>query len=161
LVLGTDTLIFIQPIKVVFHPKKPIMKRTIFIFILFGAFSMLLKAQYPIPSFNVPVYPKATFEEHSEPVPACDQVLEKRDIVIRSTCGFASAVECTATVYVYSLDGQNVLGPFTVHCNETLVVGIDSREWGVLIETNCEMTIDVWTEANPSDLLKKEGKNTH
>ena len=125
------------------------MKKILFVLVLFNVFSLSMNAQYPIPSFKIPVYPKATFEETHNSFPPADNVLEKRDIHVRSTCGVSDNVECTALVWVYSLDGQTVLGPYTLHCNETLIIGIDCREWGVLVETNCEMTIDVWTEANP------------
>lgn len=38
-----------------------------------------------------------------------------------------------AIVYIFSLDGHEELGPFTVIEGETLVVNIDDREWSVRI----------------------------
>jgi hypothetical protein len=51
---------------------------------------------------------------------------------------------CEATVWVYNLDQNTVLGPYTVNCGETLTVEIDEREWGVLVESEEGVIVDVW-----------------
>lgn len=61
---------------------------------------------------------------------------------------------CTATVWVYSLDQTTVLGPYTVTCGQTLSVPIDERQWGVLVESEEEVIVDVWIEAGDNSLIQ-------
>ncbi len=49
----------------------------------------------------------------------------------------------TATINVYSLDGEDVLGPYNVSEGEDLIVYIDERAWAVetlTISQNAELT---------------------
>lgn len=109
-------------------------------------------AQYPIPSYNVPVSYRACFEESTTNENPQTTSRGKRMMKIQSSCSGVNATICEAKGWVYSLDGLTVLGPFTLGCNETISVEIDEREWGVLIETDCDMNISVWIEE--ADLLK-------
>jgi hypothetical protein len=61
---------------------------------------------------------------------------------------------CQATVCVYSLDGQTILGPYTVYGGEILSVPIDDREWGVYVESDDEITVDVWISTGEAGLLQ-------
>jgi hypothetical protein len=108
-------------------------------------------AQYPIPSYDVSVRSRANFQE-SQPSRG------RRNMNIKVQCGgIALIATCQATVWVYSLDGQTVLGPYTVNGGETLTVPIDDREGGVYIQTEDIITVDVWTSAE--DILQLEGLN--
>jgi hypothetical protein len=99
---------------------------------------------YPIPSKDISVNGLAIFQENYH-IWNINQFREKRDLNVhpRSVSG---SQNCQSTVWVYSLDGLDKLGPFTVLCGETLTVEIDEREWGVLIETGSETLVDVWIE---------------
>ncbi|RLD45222.1 MAG: hypothetical protein DRI89_01670 [Bacteroidetes bacterium] len=53
----------------------------------------------------------------------------------------------TAEVEIYSLDGIDVLGPFTVTEGVVLEVDIDNREWGVsTLEVSQGAEISYWVE---------------
>ena len=106
-------------------------------------------AQQPIPSYNVSVKTRANFQE-SQPSRG------KRNMNIKVQCsGISLAPTCQATIWVYSLDGQTIFGPFTVSGGETLSVPIDGREWGVFVQTEDTITVDVWTSMY--DLMKLQG----
>jgi hypothetical protein len=51
-----------------------------------------------------------------------------------------------ATVWVYSLDLQDIIGPYTVYGGETIYVDIDEREWGVIVQSEDHVEVDVWIE---------------
>lgn len=123
--------------------KKIILSLTVLIL----SISTQLFAQYPIPSYNVTVSSNATFEEQQSTTITPCQVLGKRSIHIKVTCLGLSMAACSATVWVYSLDGQTILGPYTVNGGDTLTVEIDDREWGVYVETEDNISVDVWTSA--------------
>ena len=110
---------------------------------VFGEFQNVF-AQYPIPSNNVSVRERANFQE-SQPERG------KRKINVWVQCNGSGFVgTCQATVWIYSLDGQTVFGPYTVYGGETLTIPIDDREWGVYIQTNNNITVDVWTSSDDS-----------
>ena len=97
---------------------------------------------YPIPSYNITVDGYANFRENYHSV-NLKQTKEKREVNVHVKSVFGSQ-GCQATVWVYSLDQTTILGPYTVNCDETLVVQIDERDWGVLVESEEEITVDVW-----------------
>ena len=108
-------------------------------------------AQYPIPSYDVSVKGRANFQESQTS-------RGRRNLNVKVQCGgIALSGTCQATVWVYSLDGQTVLGPYTVNGGETLTVPIDEREWGVYIQTEDIITVAVWVTAEKS--LKMERLN--
>jgi len=105
---------------------------------------------YAIPAYDVPVTQNTTFQE---PVsifkekPGSDR--ERRtahcDVETQTPPNSPNAV--IAIVQFFSLDGQDVYGPYNVYENETLNVEIDDREWGmnvIQVMENSEMS--VWTE---------------
>ena len=125
--------------------------------------------QYPIPSYNVNVISKATFQESQGSTGVSllnrnnnGQVwapMAKREMDVRVNCsGVSPNGTCQATVWVYSLDGQTILGPYTVNGGDVLSVPIDDRDWGVLVITDDDITVDVWIESdgskNPRNLNK-------
>jgi hypothetical protein len=97
---------------------------------------------YPIPSYNISVDGYSNFANlHSN---SENNSKGRRDVNIHLKSGPVTDTNCVATVWVYRLDQSAVLGPFTVNCGETLVVGIDDGEWGVLVESDYEVIVDVW-----------------
>ena len=101
---------------------------------------------YPITSCNVPIDSGyALFQERGNIV-SINKTREKRDIyftIIRRVPGIS---DCHSHVRIYSLDGVDTLGPYLVQCGETLTVEIDERDWGVLVETDSDILVDVWIE---------------
>lgn len=125
---------------------------TLFAILLLCAIASV-KAQNPIPSFGFPVDGHANFQEmlvHQTPA----DNLEKREVVVRTSCGGMSDMtdeigeqaSCSAYVWVYSLDGQTILGPYLMHGGDVLRVEIDERGWGVFIEAVDHVIVDVWIE---------------
>ena len=51
-----------------------------------------------------------------------------------------------ATVWIYSIDGLDILGPYYVTCGNTLEVEIDDREWGALVESDMDINVSVWID---------------
>jgi len=51
-----------------------------------------------------------------------------------------------ATVWIYSLDGLDILGPYYLACGNTLEVEIDDREWGALVESDMDINVSVWID---------------
>jgi len=103
-------------------------------------------AQYPIPSYDVCINDYATFQEDESEQSPVEQVLAKRMLYIRASCGNKETGTCQATVWFYSLDRQTVYGPFTIYGDETIPREIDQRAWGVLVESEDGIYIDVWIE---------------
>jgi len=147
------------------------MKRKLLVVVLLFLFcgSKQAFSQYPIPSYNVNVICKATFQESQGSTGVSllnrnnnGQVgapMAKREMDIRVNCsGVSPNGTCQATVWVYSLDGQTILGPYTVNGGDVLSVPIDDRDWGVLVITDDDITVDVWIESdgskNPRNLNK-------
>ncbi|MEI7724456.1 MAG: hypothetical protein WCK09_05080 [Bacteroidota bacterium] len=123
------------------------MKRILIFCVMISLYSIhSLNAQNPIPSYNFPVYQHANFQEQSRVQTKGDNCLEKRNVVVNTSCVGSGISVCSATVWVYSLDGQTTFGPFTVYGGETLYVEIDEREWGVYVMSDDHVEVDVWIE---------------
>ena len=122
------------------------MKKALFILLLLGFVSSSgVFAQkvptYRIPSYNQPVCGLANFIPSFSGDPASSNgEKEKRsqNIAVHGTSG------SYAIVWIYSLDGLDILGPYTVYAGDTLSVGIDDREWGVTIWSAFNIDVDVW-----------------
>ncbi|HNY02096.1 MAG TPA: hypothetical protein PKG48_05900 [Bacteroidales bacterium] len=114
------------------------MKRVLLLLFLVTGLSLLTLGQNPIPSYNVPVFYRANFQE-----PAGTDVtrnMEKKSVhvVVGGSAGNM------ALVYLYTQDSATVLGPFNVFAGQSLVVEIDDRDWGVFVESEDHVTVDVW-----------------
>ncbi len=118
------------------------MKKFILLFLLLSAAFCPAWGQNPIPSFDVPVYPSATFMESSPNTYVPDQVLEKRVIHVV----VSGATSSMAIVYIYSLDSVTVYGPYNLYGGQSVQEEIDEREWGVSVTSEDEMYVDVWIE---------------
>lgn len=124
------------------------MKQSVTILLIVGLFliNKLGIAQNPIPSFNIPVYLIANFQEGLKDA----HPKGKKKIKVLGSCGNVNKTTCQATVYAYSLDLQTVLGPYTLIDGQTLSIDIDEREWGVLVQSDDHMTVSVWIEEGKS-----------
>lgn len=98
---------------------------------------------YPIPSYDVTIIGKAVFLERIQSCPEAQKMIN-----VRKQCvGFTTIpedVEPPTRIYIFSKDGINILGPYYLSCGETFSVPVDDREWGVLVDTDVEVYIDVW-----------------
>jgi hypothetical protein len=99
---------------------------------------------YPIPSYNVPVIGTVNFSNGTIQTDSCNLTDEKRDVNIHLQSASIEDPGCGAEIWVYSLDQTTILGPYEMICGETLVVQVDEREWGVLVESEQMVTVDVW-----------------
>lgn len=124
------------------------MKLSVTILLIVGLFliNKLGIAQNPIPSFNIPVYLIANFQEGLKDA----HPKGKKKIKVLGSCGSVNKTTCQATVYAYSLDLQTILGPYTLNEGQTLSIDIDEREWGVLVQSDDHMTVSVWIEEGKS-----------
>ena len=116
------------------------MKKTLIIVVIVLLCSLYQDAfaQYPIPSYNVTIRESAYFLE--------DQPTRgRRDANIKTQCVGSSFIENRdIVVYLFTQDLSTVLGPYYLGCGETLTVPIDELPWGVLVESEKEITVDVW-----------------
>lgn len=116
-------------------------------------------AQYSIPAYDVEIVADpTTFEEstsqsgftqtnHRKPLsiqlPGSDGERQMKVGVVSKNGGGGA----TAVVYIYSLDEQDILGPFTVVEGTVLSQSIDEREWGVEVVSSSEgAEVSVWIE---------------
>ena len=126
------------------------MKKVIFLSVILTFMCFAMQAQrekiFPIPSFKVAI--DSGFARFQENIPRNEpnSSREKRNIYIKVYTNIPIIQNCQAQVWVYSLDGLDTLGPYTVMCGGTLVVEIDEREWGVLVQSNSSILTDVWIE---------------
>jgi len=145
----------IEEIKV--HPKyllQKIITSVLLLFMLFGCFTVYSQGfpRYPIPSYNIPVTGFADFanqvstnqqsfslEKKQQCVPA-----GPRHIIIRISAVTDPGQSCQATVWVYSLDLTTVLGPYYLSCGDEISVPIDDRQWGVMVDSEDKVVVDVW-----------------
>ena len=105
------------------------------ILILFTSLFILpeasLLAQYSIPSYDVELtQANTTFEEDG--IILLSAGLEERQVIVEVEDDNPSQ-STWAIVKVFSLDGQDELGPYTVNEGTQLRVTIDEREWGVKV----------------------------
>jgi hypothetical protein len=119
--------------------------KNIYVLILFviAGFINPVKAQYPIPSYNVSVYDKATFEENEQLILSSASPCRMRQVIIHSTVVHMISSTPNISVWIYSLDGQNIYGPYPISSDYTYFE-IDNRQWGVRIVTDQEILVDVW-----------------
>lgn len=126
------------------------MKQFFYVAILVTMISGTLSGQtnkpYPIPSYQVTVNGTAFFCESNDQGGDSDLAKGKRNGIVKVYSPGSEDPGCSATIWWYSLDGLDILGPFTVLCGETLTVEIDERAWGVLVQTESDVLVDVWID---------------
>jgi hypothetical protein len=96
---------------------------------------------YPIPSFNVVLTGMANFREQLQK--GDHGLTEGKKTMSVTSSGISQG---SAQVWIYSLDGLTILGPYTLNPGETIMVEIDDRAWGVLCESAGEVILSVWIE---------------
>ena len=118
---------------------------------------------YPIPSYNIQVTGYANFRDNYLTKSNPTKAKQELHVLVRSANGSQT---CQTTVWIYSLDQTTVLGPYSVTCGQTLTTPIDEREWGVLVESEENIIVDVWKTTNDnsikrSDLMLQNQVNNH
>jgi hypothetical protein len=131
------------------------MKTKIYFFLITIIFSVnQAKAQYPIPSYVVAVTQQAYFEEQRNLALINLMPQAKRELDVQVQSPTISTVSPCATIWVYSLDRQTILGPYTLDNSDILSVPIDERLWGVFLEATYELNASVWINGETTQLKK-------
>ena len=126
--------------------KKKIMKKLILVLLCFYGIILNNYAQYPIPSYNVLVFPKATFMDGTT-IPNIFKKydpMEKIRIVIQILQKTPDSIPIVTTVYAEKTDKSVILGPFYIKGNNTLYIDVDDENWGVLVESDYPEDVSVW-----------------
>jgi hypothetical protein len=130
--------------------------------ILFFTVSNGVIAQFanvnPIPSYNYQMTTQsAGFQESGS-----GETREKRDMQVEITTSSDAMTDIFATVWIVKKNGTEVLGPFTVLCNEVLSVNLPKGKWGVVINCSWQVIVSVWIEkvhqTSLNDILENNGK---
>jgi len=101
-----------------------------------------LNAENPIPSYNVVVNHNENFQETIGDLQRLILVKAQRALNVKIK-GSSSSM---ATIWAYSLDGQDRLGPYYAYGGETVSIPIDDRPWGVTVQSDDPIIVDVWIE---------------
>jgi hypothetical protein len=112
---------------------------------LFSTFKVQAQAPrpYTIPSYNIGVNGLANFQEST--LGDSTYLYGKKFLRVRTTW-MSSLSSCNLAVYVYSLDGLDYTGPYSVSSGQVLSVEADNRTWGVLVQAECDVQSDVWID---------------
>ena len=122
--------------------KKSILLSVILIFL--G--STIVSGYNPIPSYDVPICHKANFlEKQGSEKSKKPDTKGRRQMNIR-TVAYPTV---TTTIWIYSIDGKDVLGPFEQIGSGLITREIDDREWGVYVESDGHAVVDIWTTPIP------------
>jgi len=107
-----------------------------------------LTLSYSIPAFNVPVTQNTSFRElkHGfkiDPAGSRARRTAHCDVETQTPPNASNAI--LAVVQFYSLDGQDVYGPYNIYESETLEVDLDDRDWGLqVIQVMEDSNMSVW-----------------
>ena len=101
-----------------------------------------MNAENPIPSYNAVVNHNETFQETSGDLQSMILVKAERALNVKIK-GSSSSM---ATIWAYSLDGLDRLGPYYAFGGETVSIPIDDRPWGVTVQSDDPIVVDVWIE---------------
>lgn len=103
---------------------------------------------YSIPAYDVPVNQNTSFQEPIQifkKAPNGDRERRTAHVDVETQNPPLSPSAIIAIVQLYSLDGQDVYGPYNVYENEILDVEVDEREWGVtVLQVMDESEMSVW-----------------
>ena len=120
--------------------KKIILLSVVFCFISVSA--LVAQIINPIPSYNFNITtPQALFGEIR-----VNNSKEKRDMVVEISTASHGSTPIFAKVWVVKKNGNIVKGPFIVHLNDPLSVPIDHGKWGVIVNCDWEVLVDVYTD---------------
>jgi hypothetical protein len=128
-----------------------IMKKfLIFLMILtFGA-GINLQASKPIPSYKAQIN-KENFKEKHHPTDN-SKLGEKGRRYMMVVAQVAGPSRTPVYIWIYSLDGRNVQGPYIIYGDGDISATIDDREWGSYIQCTDKCTVSVWTSSDPQGL---------
>jgi hypothetical protein len=97
----------------------------------------------PIPFYNYPLTEQyAAFQEQG----TGGETREKRDMDVEVKTSSDAVTEIFATVWIVKKNGSEVLGPYTVFCNEILSVELPKGKWGVIVNCRWNVDVSVWIE---------------
>jgi hypothetical protein len=127
-----------------------IMKRVVvFILVLLLSTGAHLQASKPIPSYKQPVSRLANFtEKHHNNDSKSDPKGKRYMVVVAQVAGPSRE---PVVIWVYSLDGQDISGPFMIIDSGEITVPIDNRLWGVLVECEEKTVVSVYTQPVPAN----------
>ncbi len=123
------------------------MKKVMFIFIACMLFAAIHKADaqssmsYPIPSYDVMVNGLANFQESNET--GSGNTDGKKTVKVVTPC-YNTPAPCEISISVYSLDGLYCLGPYLITSGQSFSIEVDDRAWGVNVQTECAVEVDVF-----------------
>lgn len=123
------------------------MKKLLLISVLVCFAGLQLFASNPIPSYNVLVQDRASFQETPPPFIGNVPKDEKRQMNIETTSssgGSAALGASIVIVNVYRLDGRGSMGPYYLICGQSLSVFVDDKSWGVNVMANDPTLVSVW-----------------
>jgi|WetSurMetagenome_2_1015567.scaffolds.fasta_scaffold443118_1 hypothetical protein len=127
------------------------MKKLLIISVLVCFAGLQLFAVNPIPSYNVLVLGRASFQEIRN-VAGNNVEKEKRLMNIQtSTASPGSGISkglSIVSITVYRLDRRVTLGPFYIYCGQSLQVSIDTSAWGVDVVTQALARVNVFTSGS-------------
>jgi len=122
-------------------------KIIIFLMILTLGAGISLQASRPIPSYKTKIT-SANFQEKHQSTDNSNfgQKGRRYMMVIAQVSGPSKD---PIFIWVYSLDGRNVQGPFILFGGGEISAPIDDRDWGSIIQCANKCTVSVWTAAEP------------
>lgn len=127
------------------------MKKSILLVMYCFGIVLNIYAQYPIPSYNVPIFPAGTFNQSEiTPTKGKDAPMEKQVIIIHVSQTMPDSETNVVTIYVYNLQDSTVFGPYYVTGDSTLNIPIGYGDWGVLVESEEKVFVSVWIQESPS-----------
>jgi hypothetical protein len=97
----------------------------------------------PIPFYNYPLTEQyAAFQEQGS-----GETREKREMDVEVTTSSSDAMaDLFARVWIVKKNGTQVLGPFTVFCDEILSVELPKGKWGVIVNCGWDVNVSVWID---------------
>ena len=141
------------------------MKKLLFIIIL-GIYAGMIAGFsqgitiYPIPSSGVEVNGFANFQETGTGMSLLNPQ-GKRAINVMVTTSYPGHQKVQATVWFYSLDSLEMMGPYTTMENDILSESIDFKAWGALIESDDDVLVSVWIGGDSQPLLMRKGSRSN
>jgi hypothetical protein len=98
---------------------------------------------YPIPSYGVALEGRGNFVNSNRVLIEKSRKDRLVNVIVRAEFSSNNPI---AKVWIYTTDHETILGPFSVLSSEQLSVNIDDHDWGVLIESDGKVSVDVWID---------------
>ena len=120
--------------------KKIILLSVIIYFTLIsGSFAQIIN---PIPSYN---YQMTSSQALFGEIRSAGNGKEKRDMDVEISTASHWPGQIFAKVWVVKKNGNVVKGPFIIYPGQLLQVPIDNGKWGVIVNCDWEVAVDVYT----------------